>query len=269
MTIHTTDHLEKTAVVREICLAAARRANACSPTLISDLGRAVADAERAPEVAAIVLSHQGKVFCAGTDLGHLHSIKEDREALRGFLASLVALLRALEHCRKPTIAALDGPAVGGGFELALACDLRVMAPKTWARLPEVGFGTLPGGGGVQALTRFVGRARALDLVLAGSVLSAQECETLGLARLAGQGTARQHAIETGRKLAARSSHAMRLAKQLILASEREDAETLDRLAVDGMVDTLLGAEGREGLQSLSEKREPDFIGVRARAHAAQ
>lgn len=269
MTVRIVNHREKMAIVREVCLAASGKPNVFSPDLIFELRRVLETAEREEQVAAIVLSHEGKVFCAGTDLTHLLSLKDDAEPLRAFLTSLVALLRAVERCGKPTIAALDGAAVGGGFELALACDLRVMSPVAWARLPEVSFGTVPGGGGVQSLTRLIGRARALDLVLMGPVLSAQECQSLGLARVAEQSSAREQALAIARKLAARSMHAMRLAKALILASEYDDRQTLDRMAVDAMVDTLMGPEGREGLRSISEKREPDFISVRGGADAGQ
>lgn len=261
-TMKLLDHRQDGAVVREIRLAAPKGPNVFSRALIASLSRALDDAVAAPAVAALVISHEGRAFCAGTDLAELLDLHREPASLRAFLASLVQLLRAVEGCRIPTIAAVDGAAVGGGFELALACDIRIMAPAAWIALPETGLGTIPGGGGVQALTRFVGRSRALDMILTGRRLSAADCADAGLARLAGGGSAREDALDLARRLAQGPAHALSAAKAIVLGSETMAAEELDRMALEGMVATLTGPEGTEGLRAVAGKRAPDFIRAR-------
>jgi methylglutaconyl-CoA hydratase len=261
-TIRISDHAVGGAVVRELCLAAERGPNVFSGQMIASLARALDEAERQETVAALIFSHTGKAFCAGTDLSELVALQDDQSALRAFLASLIQLLRSIERCRVPTIAAIEGAAVGGGFELALACDLRIMSASAWAALPETGLGTIPGGGGVQSLSRFIGRARTLSIVLTGMRLSAQECADLGLAQLATQGAAREQAIELGYKLAKGASRALSAAKAIILASETATTAELDRMALDAMIATLTSPEGSEGLQSVAQRRKPDFLTAR-------
>lgn len=259
--IKITDHPGESGTVRDICLSMKQGPNRFSRAMIAALQSALEEAERSDEVTALVISHGGKAFCAGTDLSELAGLHADAQALRGFLGGLVSFLRAVERSPKPTVAAIDGAAVGGGFELALACDFRVMSGSAWAALPETGLGTIPGGGGVQTLSRFLGRARTLDLVLTGRRLSAEECACLGLA-LRVEGSARDAALELARKLSDRSLHALAVAKEIILKCETTSDDDLDRMAIDGMVETLCGPEGVEGLRAIAERREPEFHRVR-------
>lgn len=247
--------------IRVLTLTGEARRNALTPGLVARLRAEVeaADAER--EVGALVLTHAGRAFCAGSDLRVLQSIAGDEGALRGFLTDIVDLFARIETARTCTIAAVEGAAVGGGFELALACDLRVFGAGARVALPETGFGALPGGGGVQRLARFVGRGRAMDLVLQGETLTAEEGAALGLGRTAPAGEARAVALELARKVTSGSRYAVAEAKRLILASE--PVQDVDPASVEAMVAALLGPEGREGLAALADKRAPDFAAARA------
>ncbi|MBO0814214.1 MAG: enoyl-CoA hydratase/isomerase family protein, partial [Actinobacteria bacterium] len=162
-------------VIRVITLQDQDRRNTFTPDMIASLGEEIARAERDEQVGAVVLTHTGRVFCAGTDLNHLVSIAGDAARARAFLTELVGLIRRLERLPKFTVAAIEGPAVGGGFELALACDVRVLGADAWVRLPEVTLGAVPGGGGVQRLTRFAGRGRTARAVLLAERLGARAC----------------------------------------------------------------------------------------------
>lgn len=266
--IQVCDHSTRGGVsVREIVLRSQGRPVAFSADLVADLARAFDDAEANAEIGAIVLGHEGRAFCAGSDLDTLVECGANRARFEAFLAPMMALFRRIDACALPTVAAIEGAAVGGGFELALACDLRVMGGKAWVALPETGFGTLPGGGGLQRLTHFIGRGRTLDLVLTGDRLTAEACAQLGLARLADAGDARTVALDLAARLARGSRQAQALAKSIIRKVGENTAEELESMALAGMLDTLTGAEGQEGLRAIAEKREPDFAAARGRTNA--
>jgi len=254
-------------VIRVVTLDDAERRNALTPALVAELGRIVDEVNATPEIGALVLSHGGTVFCAGTDVAYLSSIIDDAEASRAFLASLVALFGEIERCRKMTVAAIEGAAVGGGFEMALACDLRVFGAEAWVRLPEILLGTIPGGGGVQRLTRFIGRGETNAMVLIGEKVDAERCQTLGLARLAPAGEALEAALELAKLAVARSRVAVAEAKALIRAAEDLPLDRLDDMAVESMITTLFCPEGREGIRAMLERTSPDFAAARRRGNA--
>jgi len=258
MGLHCKDIACEGGVVRLVTLNDMERRNALTPGLVSELGRIVSQVNETPDVGALVLTHEGSAFCAGTDVAYLSSIIDDEDATRGFLASLVGFFAALERCSKMTIASIEGAAVGGGFELALACDLRILGNDAWVRLPEILLGTIPGGGGVQRLTRFVGRGEASAMVLLGERVDAQRCEALGLARRVAAGKAIETAIDLAKLATARSRVAVSKAKKLILAAEDLPIADLDKMAVETMVRTLFCPEGREGIRAMQERRNPDF-----------
>lgn len=249
-------------VVRVVTLDDATRRNALTPELVAELGRIVAEVNDTPDIGALVLTHSGSVFCAGTDVEHLTGILGDAGETRRFLSSLVGFFAELERCKKMTIAAIEGAAVGGGFEMALACDLRVLGADAWIRLPEILLGTIPGGGGVQRLARFVGRGEASAMVLLGEKMDADRCETLSLARKAPASQALETAIDLAKLAVARSRAAVLEAKELIRACDEQPLEVLDEMAVEAMVRTLFGPEGREGIRAMRERNSPDFASAR-------
>ena len=255
-------------VIRVITLQDQDRRNAFTPGMIASLGEEIARAEQDEQVGAVVLTHTGRVFCAGTDLNHLVSIADDPARARDFLTEIVSLIRRLERLPKFTVAAIEGPAVGGGFELALACDVRVLGADAWVRLPEVTLGAVPGGGGVQRLTRFVGRGRALHAVLLAERLDAGACADLGLAEVVEAGAALSEAIEMAGTVGGHARIAVASAKRIIRLAEELPLEDLDVIAVDAMVEALGSPEGAEGLRAVREKRRPAFQDARVRSHDA-
>lgn len=250
--------------IRVITLQDQDRRNAFTPGMVASLGEEIARAEQDEQVGAVVLTHTGRVFCAGTDLNHLISIARDPERARAFLTELVGLIRHLERSPKFTVAAIEGPAVGGGFELALACDVRVLGADAWVRLPEVTLGAVPGGGGVQRLTRFVGRGHALRAVLLAERLDARACAELGLAEVVAPGAALNKAVEMARAASGHARIAMASAKRIIQLTEELPLEDLDAIAVDAMAEALESPEGKEGLKAVRERRQPAFKDARTR-----
>jgi enoyl-CoA hydratase/carnithine racemase len=224
--------------------------------LLDELHRA-AEARR---LRCVVLTGAGqRAFCAGADLKERARMSEAE--VHAFHADLRAALRSIETSPKVFVAALNGAALGGGLELALACDLRVMSSAAELGLPEVSLGIIPGGGGTQRLARAIGVARAKDLVLTARRIDVAEALAYGLVtRAAPPELLRQVALETAAEVARNAPVSLRQAKRAIdggLHLPMEEALDLEnRLYQD-----CLGTKDRlEALRAFAEKRSPSFTG---------
>lgn len=153
--------------------------NAIGRRQLAELAAQVAAAEADPQVRVVVISGAGRRFCAGADVREFPELAKSGTA-QAFAASGRALTTRLWSMEKPTIAAMNGAALGGGMEIALACHLRIMAAGAALGLPEVNLGLLPGWGGTQLLPRLVGRAFALELLLTGEPIGAERAHAAGL-----------------------------------------------------------------------------------------
>jgi enoyl-CoA hydratase/carnithine racemase len=174
-----------------------RRANAVDAELATQLVTRITGISGDPDIRALVLAGRGPSFCGGADLRTL-----DRDLGPGGVHPLLDVVRAVSDCPLPTVAAITGPARGGGVELALACDVRVLDTEATLGLPEVELGGLPGAGGLALLPRTVGLATALDLVLGARVLDAAESLSLGLVdRVSRPGRALEEAVGLARRIA--------------------------------------------------------------------
>lgn len=236
--------------------------NLVTRDLLLELDVALATlADAAPgDVRAVVVSGRGeRAFSAGSHVGEFESQRGPTGRERHELESGVA--RRLAGLPMPTIAAIEGNALGGGLELALCCDLRIASERARLGLPEVRLAVIPGAGGSQRLPRVVGAARARELILTGRVLAADEAARIGLVHevvAAGRSVAR--ATEIGEEIAARGPLAVREAKRLLdLATETDieaglAAETEASLRIFETEDML------EGARSFLEKRDPEYRG---------
>lgn len=183
--------------------------NALNAQVIADLGCLVEDVERTPSMRALILTGAGpKAFVAGADIGEIAEVdgaEGKRLAQRG-----QGVFRAIERLRKPVIAAVNGFALGGGCELAMACHIRYASPTARFGQPEVKLGILPGYGGTVRLPRLVGLSHALDLILTGRGVSGEEAVRMGLAnRLVEPGCALAEARELAAGLARFPEHCLR------------------------------------------------------------
>ena len=188
--------------VRVLTIEGEGRMNVLSRALVAELATHARRAAGDEPVRAVVLTGAGsRAFCAGANLKERRGWTEDD--VRRWLVELHGGLREVERCPKPWIAAVNGLALGGGCELALACDLRVVDPAAQMALTEVRIGIIPGGGGTVRLARVVGLGRARELILTGRRVEAEEALRIGLAnRISAAGDSVPSAIALGNEIAA-------------------------------------------------------------------
>ena len=235
--------------------------NALDEALLGLLREAVDDAASDTSVRAVVITGAGeRAFCAGADIRHMQTMDETQAREWGHLGH--AVFAALERLPKPVIAAINGVAVGGGCELALACDFRFMAQSARIGQPEIKLGLIPGWGGTQRLPRIVGRSLAKDLVLTGRLMPADEALRVGLVGGVAPDAAAVFdlAMVYARQFAALPPLAVGYAKRAI--DDGADLPIRDGCAIEverfGRV--FATADRAEGLAAFLEKRAPRFEG---------
>ena len=254
-------HVEAAGAVAVITLHRPDALNALNGALLAELSGAVASIAADDGVRAVVLTGAGeKAFAAGADITELAALTP--EAARRLSLGGQALFRAIETLGKPTIAAINGFALGGGCELAMACTIRLAADTAQLGQPEIDLGLLPGYAGTQRLVRLVGRGRALELLLTGRRVNAVEAERIGLVtRVVPAAELRAEATALAERLAGKAPLAMRY----ILEAVHEGAD-LPLDAATRIEATLFGlaaatSDMREGTRAFLDKRKPDFTGA--------
>lgn len=235
--------------------------NALNRATVDSLDRFFSDAASAPSIRAVILTGAGsKSFVAGADIGEVSGFTalEGREwGLRG-----QAMLRRIESMDKPVIAAINGYALGGGLELAMACHIRIASSRALLGQPELKLGIVPGFGGTQRLPRLVGKGRALELLLTGDPVNAEKACLMGLVnRVVEPGAL----LEEARKLARRILRNGPVAVALTLQSVNRGFEMPLHEALDWEVSqyalSCATEDVREGTRAFLEKRAPDFKGI--------
>lgn len=234
--------------------------NALNGQMLTELSALIAGAAADAGVRALVLTGAGdRAFVAGADITELASL--DAEGARRFAASGQAVFGALERLGKPSIAAINGFALGGGCELAMACTLRLAADTAELGQPEVDLGIIPGFGGSQRLARLIGRGRALALLLGGHRIGAVEAERIGLInRVVPAAELKAEALELAQQLAEKAPLAVRYLLNAVYAGA--DLPLEQALLLEA---TLFGlsastADMKEGTRAFLEKRKPEFTG---------
>ncbi len=251
---------EDRGAVRHLMIDRADKLNVLSRPLVAELKAAALKAALDAGVRAVVLTGAGgKAFCAGADLKERQSWTHDD--VKQWLVELHDGLRAIERSAKPWIAAVNGLALGGGCELALACDLRVLDPAALIGLTETRIGIIPGGGGTVRLSRLIGLGRARDLILTARRVPAAEALQLGLAnRVSEAGASVEAAHALALQIAENAPVALAAAKEAI--EESYDLPLDEGLALERRKyeRPLASADRDEGLRAFAEKRPPDWQG---------
>lgn len=234
--------------------------NALNAGVVASLGGLIDDIASRPEIRALVITGQGeRAFCAGADLEELQDI-DFGHALK-FLKRGQTIFQRLSELPIPTIAAINGVALGGGLELALACSIRLVSDNAKLGLPEGNLGMIPAFGGTQRLPRLIGLARATEILLTGRFVGAAEAAAVGLATAVHpQSELQRAADELARQLADKSPISM----EMILTALRGGADAdvsqgllLERLAGAGAASSR---DQREGVDAFQKKRKPQFLG---------
>ena len=252
--------VERDGAVGVVALNRPRAMNALSLPLMEAVGRALREFEADDGVRAIVLTGGDRAFAAGADIGEMKDL-EGPAAARAALAAHLARGDAVGACLKPVIAAVSGFALGGGCELALACDLIVASETAVFGQPEILLGVIPGAGGTQRLTKAVGKAVAMDMILTGRRLTAREALSFGLVnRVVPVESCLFEAKRLARRIADMPPLAVRAAKASISPAVDRGLDAglaLEREAFFRLFGTV---DQKEGMKAFAEKRAPVFSG---------
>jgi enoyl-CoA hydratase/carnithine racemase len=231
--------------------------NALSPELMQELVELLEAWDADPDVRCIVIAGSNEYFAAGADIKAMR----DRSFQEALLSPLAAAWQKIWAVRTPMIAAVSGYALGGGCELALSCDMIVASETAEFGQPEILLGIIPGAGGTQRIARVAGKQRAMELVLTGRRISAEEAARFGLVnQVAGKKDWLERAIELASVISRRPPIAVRLGKQAVLAAE-EMGLTPGLDHERRLYELAMATEDRvEGMTAFIEKRKPEFKG---------
>jgi len=248
--------------VRVITLNRPHKLNSWNAAMREEMDRAIDAVSASPELRVVILTGAGRAFSAGEDVSEMEDLgASGTRAFRSVLRRIHHTFNVIEELEVPVIAAIDGVAAGGGLELALSCDFRVVAERSRLVMPEVKVGLIPGSGGCSRLVKHVGLGRAKELVMLGGSIGADEARQLGLAtRTAPEGGALEEARKLAAELARFAPLALGMAKLVLNTCTDVDAETGRRLERLGQSVLKTTDDHREGARAFAAKRPPAWAG---------
>lgn len=233
--------------------------NAINPQMIEELRNALEDIREMPEVKVLILTGAGKAFVAGADIRILQGF--DPLGAKQFAETGQSVLFALEAMNIPVIACVNGFALGGGCEIATACDFICISETAKIGQPEINLGVIPGFGGSQRLARLVGKGRAKELCMTGRIITAQEAFAMGLAtRLFPAETLMDETLKIAKTIAGKGRVALKAVKHVIDNGFDVDLKNGCALEADAFSICFASPDHKEGTTAFLEKRQPKFTG---------
>ncbi|RHW38742.1 enoyl-CoA hydratase/isomerase family protein [Lysinibacillus yapensis] len=234
--------------------------NPLNTAVFQELSQIMSELEQSDEVHAIILTGNGeKAFVAGADINEMVNL--DTVGIMDMNLTSRKAFSKIENLTKPVIAAINGLALGGGLELALACDLRIASEKAKFAFPEVGLGIIPGGGGTQRLQKIVGQGIAKELLYFGEMFTAERALQLQIVnKVVALEELLPAAKEWAEKLAQKPPVALRMVKLAVNSGSNVDLESGLTIETSCFGNAFATEDRKEGLQAFIEKRKPTFIG---------
>ncbi|MCS7259129.1 MAG: enoyl-CoA hydratase-related protein [candidate division WOR-3 bacterium] len=232
--------------------------NALNIETLLELEKILDELSNNDAVRVVILTGEGKAFVAGADISQMS--KFNPQEARAFAQLGHRVLSKLENLDRPVIAAINGYALGGGCEIALACDLRIIAETAKIGQPEVNLGIIPGFGGTQRLARLCGAGVAKELIYTGDMISADEAYRIGLVnKVVPQDKLLDSAKEIAQKILQKGPGAIRLTKTVINRGLDSPLETAKELEIETFALCFASGEPQEGMKAFLEKRKPNWI----------
>jgi enoyl-CoA hydratase/3-hydroxyacyl-CoA dehydrogenase len=233
--------------------------NALNEKVLRELKEAISQLKNDSSVRAVIITGEGPAFVAGADIRAM--LSKNRKEIRKFTSFGQGVMNDIENLNKPIIAAINGYALGGGLELALACDIRLASTEARMGFPEVGLGIFPGFGGTQRTPRLIGKGRACELIFTGNHINAEEAENMGLVNRVVQP---KYLLAEARKLANRIAQQGPIAVAQAKSSINQALQTGQDAGLDFELDAAMVAfeteDQKEGMTAFIERRKPEFKG---------
>lgn len=231
--------------------------NALNIETLQELSKAISHLSESDDVRVIIITGEGKAFVAGADIAEMKDMSPD-EAIQ-FSKSGQKVFDLIARTEKPVIAAVNGFALGGGCELALACDIRIASDKAKLGQPEVDLGVIPGFAGTQRLSRLVGVAKAKEMIFTGDMVDAQTAHSIGLVnQVVPADQLMNVCMELANKIASKGPTAVKMAKRVINQGIEAHLEEGSAYETRDFAECFATGEAKEGMSAFLEKRKPNW-----------
>jgi len=256
--------LEKKENIGVLTLNRPERMNAMNEQMEAEVVQALKEVDQDDEIRVLVVTGAGKAFCAGADMGRMSG--EERkprgaEEIRRNFRNIQGMILGFHRLEKPTIAMINGVAVGGGFDLACACDLRLGSENARFMVAFTRIGLFPGWGGTWLYPRLIGIPKAAEMLFTGDFMEAKDAERLGLLnKLVPAADLEKETMDLARRIANGPPIAIRLAKMQLYKGLEMDLETALKIAAACETITLTSEDHKEGVAAFKEKRKPQYTG---------
>ena len=233
--------------------------NSMNSATRSEMAEAFETMEEDTDVSVVVLTGApGKAFIAGADI---KEFSEMSLQTRDEMEKDWRVTKVISSMTKPVIAMIDGFCLGGGLEIAMSCDLRISSKKSKLGQPEINIGIIPGAGGTQRLTRLVGEGRAMEMILTGRMITAEEAHQYGIVNfIFDSEELEKKTLEIAKTITEKSSYAVERAKKCVKAVARMSLDEGLKYEQDMFIECFKSKDGKEGIAAFIEKRKADFVG---------